>query len=106
MKKGKKESAETEIKKLKEIVVALKEDRDYFKKRAERLEGEHVMGWEEGYYKTFGVSNSAELGLGLKLGDRVRIIGKVTATKTKVDHETKRQSSEIEVELMGIKKEG
>jgi len=102
----KKESTETQIKKLKETVVALKEDRDYFKKRAERLEGEHIMGWEEGYYKIFSVGNSAELGLGLKLGDQVKIIGKVTATKTKIDHETKRQSSEIEVELTRIKKEG
>lgn len=105
VKKVKKESTKTRIKKLEEMVTALKEDRNYFKERAERLEEEPIMSWMEGYYKTFRVSNSAELGSKLKLGDRVRIIGKVTATKTSTDHETKEPSSEIEIEMLGVKKE-
>jgi len=83
----------------------LQSDKDYYEKRATRLEGEFILGWEKGYYKTFAVGQSTDLATQLKLGDKVRLVGQVTSASMSVNHETKQTRSDIEVELLDVKKE-
>jgi hypothetical protein len=86
-------------------VKQLQSDKDYYEKRATRLEGEFILDWEKGYYKIFSVGQSTDLATQLRLGDKVRFVGQVTSASMSINHETKQTRSDIEVELLGVKKE-